>query len=73
MIYFTSDLHFFHDNAIRFGHRPYQDWQEMNEGLIVNWNQVVGQEDEIYILGDLTMKGPQQALEVIRRLNGKSI
>ena len=71
MIYFTSDLHFFHENAIKFGSRPYRDWQEMNEGLIENWNRTVGDDDEIYILGDLTMKGPQQALEVIRRLHGK--
>ena len=70
MIYFTSDLHFFHNNAIGYGSRPYGDWQEMNEGLIQNWNQAVGPEDEVYILGDLTMKGPQQALEVIGRLNG---
>ena len=71
MIYFTSDLHFFHQNAIEFGRRPYQSWQEMNEGLIENWNQAVGPEDEVYILGDLTMKGPRQALEVLGRLNGK--
>lgn len=71
MIYFTSDLHFFHENAIQFGRRPYRNRQEMNEGLITNWNQAVGQDDEVYILGDLTMKGPRQALEVIGRLNGK--
>ena len=43
----------------------------MNEKIIKNWNSVVQPEDEIYILGDVTMKGPEQAFAVLSRLSGK--
>ena len=36
MLYFTSDLHFYHDNIIQLTSRPYQDVNEMNERLIAN-------------------------------------
>jgi calcineurin-like phosphoesterase family protein len=29
MIYFTSDLHFYHDNIIRHTNRPYHGFEEM--------------------------------------------
>ena len=71
MIYFTSDLHFYHEKIIRHCNRPFSDAQEMNEKLIQNWNSVVTLTDEVYILGDVTMKGPEQAFAVLSRLSGK--
>ena len=71
MIYFTSDLHFYYKNVIKHANRPYSDEDEMNEGLISNWNKKVKEEDEIYILGDFTMKGTEYATAVLKRLNGK--
>ena len=71
MIYFTSDMHFFHERIIRHCGRPFRDVQEMNERLIQNWNGTVGPDDEVYILGDVTMKGPEQAFAVLSRLSGK--
>ena len=70
MIYFTSDLHFYHDKIIRHCNRPFKDAQEMNEKIIKNWNSVVSPDDEVYILGDVTMKGPEQAFEIMCRLSG---
>lgn len=71
MIYFTSDLHFYHSNVLRFANRPFQEVEEMNRALIQNWNTWVGPEDEVYILGDVTMRGPEKAMEAVRQLNGR--
>lgn len=70
MIYFTSDLHFYHDNVINHANRPFPNADKMNQTLIKNWNNKVNASDEIYILGDVTMKGATYANEVLRQLNG---
>lgn len=71
MIYFTADTHFGHENVIRYERRPFQTAEEMDEALIQNWNRKVSPEDDIYILGDLTLKGPQQANALLERLQGR--
>ena len=47
MIYYASDLHFGHANAITFDNRPFKNVEEMNETLITNWNSVVAEEDRL--------------------------
>ena len=70
-IYFTSDLHFFHNNVIKYNQRPYQNTNEMNEKLIQNWNNKVGKKDEIYCLGDFGFHiTPEKLKELGSRLNG---
>ena len=72
MIYFTSDLHFYHVNIIDLCERPFIDIEEMHKTMIDNWNAVVGKEDEIYIFGDFVFKGSgAQTNEILRQLNGK--
>lgn len=71
MIYFTSDLHFGHERIIPLTGRPFRDASEMRETLIRNWNSRVTDEDEVYILGDVTLKGRSTALPPLLRLNGK--
>lgn len=71
MIYFTSDLHFYHENVIKHAKRPFSTVGEMDAVLISNWNKVVRAADEVYILGDVTMKGASFAAEVLRQLNGR--
>lgn len=73
--WFTSDLHFWHENIIRFSDRPYADAKEMNEALVDNWNTFVKPEDHVYNLGDVTLRrgGKDQQEEFIalnRKLNG---
>ena len=72
MIYFTADTHFCHSNVIKMCNRPFGNINEMNEILIQNWNAVVGNCDEIYILGDFLYKGTGlQANQILQKLNGK--
>ena len=71
MIYFTADLHFYHDNIIKHTNRQFQNSAEMNQALVKNWNQLITPRDEVYILGDLTMKGPALAMEILSQLKGK--
>jgi calcineurin-like phosphoesterase family protein len=71
MIYFTADLHFGHANVIRYCNRPYATADEMNEALIRNWNRIVHRDDDVYILGDVTMKPAANAHEYISALKGR--
>ena len=70
MIYFTADLHFGHQNIIRAAHRPFETAEEMDAALIKNWNDRVAADDEVYILGDLSLRGPQYTMQILRQLKG---
>ena len=71
MIYFTSDLHFWHKNAIIYTNRSFETVEEMNERLVENWNKLVHPKDKVYILGDVTMVKPSRATEILSRLKGR--
>lgn len=53
---YISDLHLGHKNAIVHDNRPFADLDEMHSSIIANWNNVVKEEDEVYILGDFAWK-----------------
>lgn len=70
MIFFTSDLHIWHTNVIRYCSRPFSSIEEMNEMLVKNWNDTVGPEDSVYCLGDFAIAfRPVETFS--SRLNGK--
>lgn len=71
--FFTSDLHFFHENIIKFCNRPFKNAKEMNEALVDNWNSVVTPQDVTYILGDVSFGKPDETRSIIRQLNGSKI
>ena len=54
MVFVTSDLHFGHKNIIKYENRPFKDVEEMDQKLIENWNNKVGKDDTVYILGDFS-------------------
>mgnify|MGYP002765677122 FL=1 len=73
-IFFTSDLHFGHENVIRFDNRPFNTVEEMDEEMIKRWNAKVGKGDIVYVLGDFIWKAAtNEAVSIIRRLNGQII
>lgn len=73
MQWVTSDLHFNHANIISYCHRPFPCLEDMNRGLIDNWNSVVHPHDTVYVLGDLAMGQPEKARYWIQQLEGEII
>lgn len=75
-IFVTSDLHFNHDREFVWKARGYNSVEEMNEDIIENFNSVVGEDDDVYILGDLCLGGGSPVTlaknkNLIESLNGR--
>lgn len=69
-IFFTSDLHFGHKKIIPICNRPFEDIDEMDQGLINNWNSVVKENDLVFILGDFCFRKKLYWIEVLSKLKG---
>lgn len=72
-IWFTSDLHFGHANIIKedYSNRPFDSLEEMEEGLISNWNEVVNPKDTVYVLGDIAYgRGAKSPEHYLGQLHG---
>ena len=57
MIFCTSDLHLGHDKDFVVQARGFETVEEMNAEIIRRWNERVYPDDDVYVLGDLTL-GP---------------
>ena len=44
---------FWHKNIIKFDGRPFESAEEMDAKIIENWNNVVKNNDNVYIVGDM--------------------
>lgn len=74
MIWFTSDLHFGHENILKYEEtRGFSTIEKMNEKLVENWNSVVKDEDIIYILGDFFMGSIDLIDKILPRLKGEKV
>lgn len=72
MRYYISDLHFFHSNLNeRMDKRGFASGEAMNEYMIRQWNDRVRKNDEVVILGDLSIGKAGETNEIIHRLKGK--
>ena len=65
--WFTADLHLGQRNIIGHCHRPYRSAAQMNADLVLRWNRVVGDDDTVWVLGDV---GAAAALPLVRVLRG---
>ena len=73
-VFFTSDLHFGHENVLRFDNRPFETVAEMDEELMKRWNAKVDKGDLVYILGDMIWRAStNEAPVLLRKLNGQKI
>lgn len=70
MNYFIADTHFGHINSIAFDNRPFTDIEKHDEVLIDNWNNAVGMDDDVYILGDFSFRNSTESAIILRKLNG---
>ena len=71
-IFFTSDTHFNHDREFVYSPRGFKTIQEMNGTLVKNWNETVGNDDDIYVLGDFFLGTDFNYIqEILNKLNGR--
>lgn len=73
-IWFTSDCHFGHKSIMKFcpeTRMNITDVDELNEKMIEIWNNTVGPNDKVYILGDFSFMNAAKTEEVLKRLKGK--
>ena len=68
--FYIADLHLGHANVIKHDGRPFSDTAEMHAALVRNWNNAVGHNDEVYVLGDFAWKNAE-GLEALNELKGK--
>lgn len=68
--WFTADLHLGHTNIIRYSARPFLDAEAMNRALIDGWNEVVEDDDDVWVLGDVAMGKIDETLPLVSELLG---
>ena len=55
-VWVWSDLHFGHDNIIRYTGRPFADAEKMDARLYANWEAAVDRQARLVIVGDVAMR-----------------
>lgn len=77
MIWFTSDLHFFHDRILEFHPKRKEIFgntvEKAKEAMIQLWNSRVSKKDTVYILGDLAFGEVEDKRKLFQRLNGNKV
>jgi calcineurin-like phosphoesterase family protein len=71
--FFTADLHFGHRNIIDYSGRPFRDADEMDSALVDRWNETVGDNDEVVVLGDFAMGKISETLPIAALLHGRKV
>lgn len=69
-IFITSDLHFGHQRDFLWRPRGFNDIEEHDKEVVKRWNEVVNENDIVYVLGDLVMNDNQHGIDCLRQLNG---
>lgn len=70
-IYFIADPHFNHDREFIYKPRGFNSVEEMNEAIIERWNSVVGEDDDVYVLGDFFLGTDEKFIkDTITKLHG---
>lgn len=70
MIYVTSDLHLNHDRDFIWGTRGFNNIYEHDKAIIQNWNSIITDDDEVWILGDLMLGDNEVAKKSFNQLCG---
>lgn len=71
-VWFTSDLHFGHENVIKYCNRPYSCSDSMDKSLVSGWNSRVSPGDTVYCVGDFSLSTKPVEL-ITPSLNGKKV
>ena len=71
MIYYFGDGHLGHVNVIKHDERPFSSIGENDKTLIKNYNSVVNDNDDVYIVGDLFFRNNYNVEDILKKLKGK--
>lgn len=71
MIYLSSDLHFNHSKPFIYADRGFSSVDEMNTAIIDNFNSVLTDQDDLYLLGDTLMGNTSESILLFQQLKGK--
>ena len=69
-LFFTSDTHFGDHRTLNLHKRPFASVDEMDALVIERWNAAVGEQDEVWHLGDFVRRG-DSADALLARLSGR--
>lgn len=69
-IFVTSDTHFGHDREFLYGPRGFSSIKESDSEIIKRWNEVVGPNDIVYLLGDIMLNDNENGIGCLSCLNG---
>jgi calcineurin-like phosphoesterase family protein len=80
MRYWTSDFHFGHANIQRFcPGRPGSNLPDdrrvayMNDAIVDNFNSILTDDDELWVLGDVAMGPFKESIQNVARIRGKKM
>lgn len=71
-IYFTSDLHIYHDREFIYKPRGFNNHIHMATEILANWFDTVKEDDDIYVLGDFFLGADFENIKILlKSLPGK--
>ena len=80
MNYYISDLHSFCNSqvdngvGVNYDGRPFKSLDEMHTHMLNRWNEKITNGDTVYILGDVALRGRNDALiGLVAQLKGKKV
>ena len=71
MIWLSSDLHLGHNKSFIYESRGFLSIEEMNNNIIKNFNNIITNDDDLYLLGDTILGNLQDSINFFNQLNGK--
>lgn len=70
MNFYIADTHFGHKKILTHCKRDFASVEEMDETIINNWNAVVSEDDDVYLLGDFGHTSVD-LVAILKRLKGR--
>lgn len=71
MEYFLANLDIGRKNSLIYDNRPFKSIQEHDFAIMKNWNDTVGKDDDVYILGGISWLPKRETVEYFQGLNGR--
>jgi len=72
-VFVISDCHYFHWRICEYCARPFTSVEEMNNFMIKSWNEVVSDDDLVYVLGDFGFGSVDCLTHIVNCLYGEKI